>query len=158
MVKYAPCRADSPTFFMTYILMSTGYCFTYPSEQARFLSCGGVGNALCFRAPSRQSRLHLDDWEFQVCCAIHLGHPIQPAPKYCNKSLSGHACYQDNTLFHPLSCKIGGGCPFYTLPFAHSLPKSSKMLGSEPTGKSPFLNSHKSPHLLPYTTMMTQIP
>ena len=47
-----------------------------PGEQSRFLSCRGVGNGLCFRAPSRQSRLHLDDWEFQTRCAICLGHPI----------------------------------------------------------------------------------
>ena len=47
-----------------------------PTEQARFLSCGGIGNGLCWRSPSKQSRLHFDDWEFQTCTAIRLGHSI----------------------------------------------------------------------------------
>ena len=71
-----------------------------PTGQARFLSCGGIGNGLCWRAPTKQSRLHLDDWEFQTCCAIRLRHPITAPAKCCNKSLNCSQCPQDNTLYH----------------------------------------------------------
>ena len=100
-----------------------------PGEQSRFLSCGGVGNGLCFRAPSKQSRLHFDDWEFQTCCAVRLRHFIQAPPKCCNKSLAGLACFQDNTLFHPLSCKVGGGVSFLHTAICTQLTKIVKDAG-----------------------------
>ena len=100
-----------------------------PTGQARFLSCGGIGNGLCWRAPTKQTRLHLDDWEFQTCCAIRLGHPITAPAKCCNKSLNGSQCPQDNTLFHPLSCKIGGGVSFLHTALCTQLTKILKEAG-----------------------------
>ena len=108
-----------------------------PSEQARFLSCGGIGNGLCWRAPTKQSRLHLDDWEFQTCCAVRLGHNITAPAKCCNKSLNGSQCPHNNTLYHPLSCKIGGGVSFLHTALCTQLTKILKEAGLRAHGEVP---------------------
>ena len=100
-----------------------------PTAQARFLSCGGIGNGLCWRAPTKQTRLHFDDWEFQTCCAIRLGHTFKLPAKCANKSLNGTPCGHDNTLFHPLSCKVGGGVSFLHTAVCTQITKITKEAG-----------------------------
>ena len=100
-----------------------------PTAQARFLSCGGIGNGLCWRSPTKQTRLHFDDWEFQICCAIRLGHAFKLPAKCANKSLGGTPCGCDNSLFHPLSCKIGGGVSFLHTAICTQITKITKEAG-----------------------------
>ena len=118
-------------------------------EQARFLSCGGIGNGLCWRAPTKQTRLHFDDWDFQTCCAIRLGHTMKAPAKCCNKSLNGSACSHDNTLYHPLSCKIGGGVSFLHTALCTQLTKNLKEAGLRAHRETPIPEFATTPNSTP---------
>ena len=71
--------------------------------QARFLSATGDCIGAIYRAATKQWALHVDDFEFQVCAALRLGHPI-PAQAHCNnRSASGNVCGAEYDMCHPLS-------------------------------------------------------
>jgi hypothetical protein len=78
-------------------------------RQTRLLSASGTGNGAMFRSPTKMKTLHLDDYEFQICAALRLGHPV-PGLGICrNRTQNGRMCGADADQFHPLSCKVGGG-------------------------------------------------
>ena len=54
---------------------------------------------------------------------------MQAPAKCCNKSLAGTVCFQDNSLYHLLSCKIGGGVSFLHTALCTQLTKILKEAG-----------------------------